>query len=70
MAKIFEWHWHRFDAPGLPVTMPALSRIKHFRWRGIYGVQIGPWFIGAVKGQPGEPYVEPQSSDPTPTAGE
>ncbi len=60
-------YWFRFDAPGLPVTMPAL-RTKHFRWRGLYGLQIGPWFFGVVNGQPGEPWSDPDASTPTSTS--
>lgn len=40
-------HWHRYRA--LPVTL-HLERDWRFHWFGIYGLQIGAWFIGAIKG--------------------
>lgn len=41
------WYWLRLE--GLPVTVHAI-RVHHFRWTQIRGVQIGPWFIGAIRG--------------------
>ena len=45
-------YWFRFARDGgLPVRFPAFRRdARRFRWTGLYGVQIGPWFIGAIKG--------------------
>lgn len=45
-------YWFHFARDGgLPVSFPALARrARRFRWQGLYGVQIGPWFIGAIKG--------------------
>lgn len=61
MPKLFEWYWQTFDGEGLPVTMPALPRTNHFRWHGIYGLQLGPWFIGVIHGEAGAPYEPPAS---------
>lgn len=41
------WYWWRFRA--LPVTV-HLKRDRLFHWQQIRGVQIGPWFIGAIRG--------------------
>jgi hypothetical protein len=49
-------YWFRFEGEGFPVTMPGLPRTKHFRWRGLYGIQIGQWFIGAINGDAGTEY--------------
>lgn len=57
--KLPQFFWFWFSGEGLPITMPALKTEKHFRWRGLYGVQIGRWFIGAIEGGPGSPWVEP-----------
>jgi hypothetical protein len=38
---------HRYTA--LPVTL-HLERDHRFIWTWILGVQIGPWFFGAIKG--------------------
>lgn len=62
--KIPAFYWFRFGGEGFPVTMPAMSRTKHFRWRGLYGVQIGRWFIGAINGDPGTEHA------PAPLPGE
>jgi hypothetical protein len=40
-------YWHRFQS--LPVTL-HLTRDRRFSWTRIYGVQVGPWFIGAIRG--------------------
>lgn len=40
-------YWHAYRA--LPVTL-HLARDHRFHWTGIYGVQLGPWFIGAIRG--------------------
>ncbi len=58
-------HWHRFGKPGLPVEFVAIPT-RYFRWTGIYGLQIGPWFIGVVKGGPGAAY-DPASGLPRST---
>ncbi len=63
MPKLFEWYWQTFDGEGLPVTMPALPRTNHFRWHGIYGLQLGPWFIGVIHGEAGSPYAPPAGTD-------
>ena len=46
-------YWIKFRRNGgLPVRFPAMPRgSRRFRWTGLYGVQIGDWFIGAVKGR-------------------
>lgn len=41
-------YWHRF-LNGLPVTVHLLTRDRTFLWTRIYGVQLGPWFIGCIK---------------------
>jgi hypothetical protein len=38
---------HRYRA--LPVTL-HLQRDHRFHWTWILGLQIGPWFFGAIKG--------------------
>lgn len=43
----FRLYRHSYRA--LPVTL-HLAHDWRFNWRGIYGFQIGPWFIGAIKG--------------------
>lgn len=44
------WYWHLFSkARPLPVTVHAL-RDHRFYWRCICGLQIGPWFIGVIRG--------------------
>ncbi len=45
-------YWHRFGS--LPVTVHAL-RDHRFRWQRIIGVQLGPWFFGAIRGQAEQP---------------
>ena len=57
-----EWFWISFPKPGLPVRFPAL-RTDRFRWRGIYGAQIGPWFVGAIHGQ-----AEAMTARPAPSS--
>lgn len=34
---------------GVPITV-HLRTVHKFLWTRIYGVQIGPWFIGAIRG--------------------
>lgn len=57
--KLPAFYWFRFGGEGFPVTMPAMPRTKNFRWRGLYGVQVGRWFIGAINGDPGTEYLTP-----------
>lgn len=46
-----KFYWFKFGLPGLPVELPAMPRhARRFRWTGLYGVQIGSWFFGAIKG--------------------
>lgn len=48
----FRLYWFRFLKGGPTVEMVDLpSGPQLFRWSGIFGLQIGPWFIGAIKGQ-------------------
>lgn len=42
-------YWYRF-INGFDVTY-HLEHDWTSRWRAIRGVQIGPWFIGAIKGE-------------------
>ena len=42
------WYWCRF-ARRLPVTV-HLATDQRFTWTGIYGVTIGSWFVGAIRG--------------------
>lgn len=39
---------YRFRQLSLPVVVAGYS----FVWRKVFGVKIGPWFIGAIKGEP------------------
>jgi len=49
-------YWFGFPGGGPTVEMVDLPRgPQRFRWSGIYGVQIGPWFVGAIKGKKAEP---------------
>lgn len=41
-------YWFKFL--GLPVTV-HLRKDHKFLWTRIYGAQIGPWFIGVIRGQ-------------------
>lgn len=73
-----ERYWFRFTRDGgLPVIFPAFAEERrHYRWTGLYGVQIGPWFFGAVKGRPeapapaGEPEPDVDPADVADTADE
>lgn len=40
----FYRHWFRRR----PLAVSVLSRVFH--WRVICGLQVGPWFVGAIKG--------------------
>lgn len=40
---------YRFQFAGLPVTI-HINPSKRFKWTHIYGIGIGPWFIGAIRG--------------------
>jgi hypothetical protein len=42
-------YWFRFRQRLLPVTV-HLENEHRFLWSRIYGVQFGPWFFGAIKG--------------------
>lgn len=43
-------YWHRVKRNGgYPVVFPCSSH-PYTRWQGLYGMQIGSWFIGAVQG--------------------
>ncbi len=62
MKKIFEemkdalalkWYWLRFSG-GLRITV-HLEPEHHFRWTRILGVQLGPWFFGAIRGRAEQP---------------
>ncbi len=46
-------YWLRFLPDGGPtVEMTDLpAGPQRFRWSGIYGLQIGPWFVGTIKGR-------------------
>lgn len=44
------WYWFRFLREPLRVTVAA-DTVRAYDWRGIYGVQIGSWFLGAIKGE-------------------
>lgn len=45
------WHGYRVRLQtGVLVTVRLLTRDRRFRWTRIYGVQCGPWFIGAIRG--------------------
>lgn len=46
------WYWHRRVT--VPVTF-HLHTVVQFRWTHICGVQVGPWFIGAVRGEEADP---------------
>lgn len=48
--------WYRFVFDALPVTF-HLRKDFHFHWQRIVGVQVGPWFVGAIRGS----YVDPES---------
>lgn len=48
-------YWVRFIA--LPVTL-HLKRDREFVWTGIFGVQIGEWFFGAISGSEREEVSE------------
>lgn len=53
--KRLEWFWIGFPAPGLRMQLPDLPATRQFRWRGIYGLQVGPWFIGCINGKAESP---------------
>ena len=50
-----KWYWFNFRR--LPVTV-HLKQDRHFLWQWICGVQIGPWFFGAIRGNQVEPSEE------------
>lgn len=33
------------------ISMPVQAWHWHFVWHRVIGVQIGPWFIGAIRGE-------------------
>ena len=41
------WYWLRF-VDGPMVTFHLQSNYQ-VRWNRIFGVQLGPWFVGAVR---------------------
>ncbi|WP_449411124.1 hypothetical protein [Methylobacterium komagatae] len=44
------WFSLRRDG-GMPVSFTtAFKETRSYRWTGLYGIQIGPWFFGAIKG--------------------
>lgn len=47
MAKLRRY-WLTYPLRGVPVTFHLKSPYQVL-WRGIYGISIGSWFIGAVK---------------------
>lgn len=56
------WYWFRFRS-GFRVTF-HLKTDHVVRWTHIYGVQIGGWFIGAVKSGPVESHLSADAVDP------
>ena len=52
MSKPGWFYWFTFARDGGPtVEMVDLpSGPQRYRWTGIYGVQIGSWFIGSIRG--------------------
>jgi hypothetical protein len=42
------WYWHWFKYRQLPVTF-HLSRDYRVDWSAVCGVQVGGWFVGAVR---------------------
>lgn len=45
-------YWFRFPNGGPTVEMVDLpAGPQRFRWSAIYGLQLGPWFIGTIKGR-------------------
>jgi hypothetical protein len=47
---LWRWYWFRFARRPLPITVHLDKRDRQYHWRGIYGLQVGPWFVGAIKG--------------------
>ena len=50
---------YRFWRDSLPllrvlVTLPS-GKSEAFDWTRIYGVQVGPWFFGAIRGEKAKP---------------
>lgn len=41
--------FYNFTFDALPVTV-HLRRDRRFAWTRILGVQLGPWFIGCIRG--------------------
>lgn len=52
-----KWYWHRFQVQALHLTL-HLSHDWDLRWTRIHGVQVGPWFLGAIKGSAVAPLPE------------
>lgn len=46
--KRCHWYWFEFRSP-LRVVVD-LEETHHYDWSRIHGIQIGPWFFGAIKG--------------------
>lgn len=44
------WYWMRFPS-GLPVTFHAYHAWR-VQWLGVFGVQVGTWFVGVVRSCP------------------
>lgn len=42
-----KWYWFQFD--NLRLTL-HLRRDFSLRWSGIYGLQVGSWFFGVIRG--------------------
>ena len=55
------WYWLRY-VNGVPVVF-RLARPYSVRWKRIHGVQIGSWFIGAVRSAdvPVPPYLKAET---------
>lgn len=45
-------YWFSLRRDGvMPVSFTtAFRETRQYRWTGLYGIQIGPWFVGAIKG--------------------
>lgn len=64
MKRKFRDRWYAFRFEALPVTV-HLERDRHFHWQRLYGIQIGAWFIGAIRGRCIDQPVQPSSAERT-----
>lgn len=47
VAIMVRWYWIRYLVG--PLVTFHLQRAYEVRWNRIYGVQVGSWFVGAVR---------------------